>query len=339
VRAVVIGVGHYHATYAPFYLDLLRKHGVEIPAVHDPDTAVAEATAARIGSAAYADMRAMLAEVRPDFILGLGRHVDMPASVEAAIESGIPAIMEKPWGIDPETVAALALRAGAAGAWIATPFSMRHSLWAQRCREMVHAADAMGGVSNLRFRMVRPGVQRYIDQGCPWMLSKAEAGGGVLLNLGIHGMDLCRWITGEEPLVVSAHVSNAVFGLDIEDYAHITLQTPSGVLFHVEVGYTYPQDGGADDERVFYSGSKPGATEQGRFGGGVMLREVPDGLEVVTRDGIETVPTPRDMLTSWEGVVVDCIERIRQGAPPPNTPSDLSRAVSLVFEAYRIAGV
>ena len=338
MRVVVIGVGHYHATYAPFYLDLLRKHEVEIAAVHDPDALVAEATAARIGSAAYDDVRAMLAEARPDFILGLGRHVDMPAAVEAVIESGIPAIMEKPWGIDPETVAALALRAEAAGAWIATPFSMRYSLWAERCREMVHAG-ALGGVSNIRFRMVRPGVQRYVDQGCAWMLSKAGAGGGVLLNLGIHGMDLCRWITGEEPVVASAYISNAVFGLDIEDYAHVTLRTPSGALFHVEVGYTYPRDGGADDERVFYSGLKPGATDQGRFGGSVMLRETPEGLEVVTRDGTETVPTPPDMLTSWEGVLVDCIERIQRGGPPPNTPSDLSRAVALVFEAYRVAAV
>ena len=292
----------------------------------------------RIGSAAYMDIRAMLAEVKPDFILGLGRHIDMPAAVEAAIESGVPAIMEKPWGIDPETVAALAMRAEEAGAWIATPFSMRYGLWAQRCRELVQAGD-LGAVSNIRFRMVRPSVQRYIDQGCPWMLSKAEAGGGVLLNLGIHGMDLCRWITGEEPVVVSAHVSNAVFGLDIEDYAHVTLKTPSGVLSHVEVGYTYPQDGGADDERVCYSELKPGPPDRGRLGRSVMLREVPEGVEVVTREGIDSERTPPGMLTSWEGVLVDCIERIRQGGPPPNTPSDLSRAVSLVFDAYRVAGV
>ncbi len=324
MRAVVIGVGHYHATYPPHYLDLLKKHGVDIVAVHDPDAAVAEAVAARTGSTAYGDMRTMLAEARPDFILGLGRHVDMPAAVEAAIGSGIPTIMEKPWGIDAETVALLALRAEEAGAWIATPFSMRYSLWAHRCREMVQAGT-LGEVSNIRFRMIRPGVQRYIDQGCSWMLSKANAGGGVLLNLGIHGMDLCRWITDEEPVVVSAHVSNSLFGLDIEDYAHVTLQTPRGVLFHVEVGYTYPRDGGADDDHVLFAER-------------AMLRETADGVQVVTRDGTDTERTPRDMLTSWEGVLVDCKQRIQHGHPPPNTPSDLSRAVSLVFEAYRVAG-
>ena len=201
---------------------------------------------------------------------------------------------------------------------------MRYGLWAHRCREMVQAGS-LGGVSSIRFRMIRPGVERYIEQGCPWMLSKADAGGGVLLNLGIHGMDLCRWITDEEPVVVSAHVSNAVFNLDIEDYAHVTLQTPSGILFHVEVGYTYPRDGGSDDERVLFSER-------------AMLRETHDGVEVVTRTGIDAEATPRDMLTSWEGVVVDCLERIQHGHPPPNAPSDLARAVLLVFESYRLAG-
>ena len=324
MRAAVVGVGHYHAMYPPYYLDLLKKHGVEVVAVHDPDTATAEATASRIGSRSFVDMQEMRAETRPDLILGLGRHIAMPAAVEDAIESGIPTIMEKPWGIDAGTVRALALRAEEAGTWIATPFSMRYSLWAQRCREVVQAGS-LGAVSNIRFRMVRPGVQRYIDQGCSWMLSKAEAGGGVLLNLGIHGMDLCRWITDEEPVVVSAHVSNAMFGLDIEDYAHVTLQTPRGILFHVEAGYTYPRDGGADDEHVFFAER-------------AMLRETADGMEVVTRDGSSTEQAPQGMLTSWEGVLVDCIERIREGGPPPNTPTDLSRAVSLVFEAYRVAG-
>jgi predicted dehydrogenase len=29
------------------------------------------------------------------------------------------------------------------------------------------------------------------------MLSKAETGGSALINLGIHGFDLCRYLTGE----------------------------------------------------------------------------------------------------------------------------------------------
>ena len=51
--------------------------------------------------------------------------------------------------------------------------------------------------------------QRYIDSGSAWILSRAEAGGGALLNLGIHGFDVFRYITGEEPKVVAAVTSHA----------------------------------------------------------------------------------------------------------------------------------
>jgi predicted dehydrogenase len=324
MKVAVAGVGHYHATYPPFYLELLKKHGVEIVGLADPDLAVAEAIAARFGGTPYVDFRTMVEEREPDLLLGLGRHIDMPPVVEYAVEQGVPLLMEKPWGTDPATVSRIAQTAEESGAWVMAPFSMRYSLWAQRCRDLVQAGN-LGRVSHVRFRMVRPGVQRYIDQGCEWMLRKAEAGGGVLLNLGVHGMDLCRYITGEEPVVVSAVTSNAVFGLDVEDYAHVILQTPLGVLFHVEAGYTFPLDGGQDDERVLYAER-------------AMLREVATGLEVVTSDGSTVERTPRDFVGSWEGVIVDCIERLEHGAPPPNQPSDFARAVSLVFDAYRLAG-
>src|SRR5215469_16963432 len=64
--------------------------------------------------------------------------------------------------------------------------------------------------------------------------------GGALLNLGGHGFDMARFLTGEEPEVVSAVVSRRVQGGEVEDYALATLRTPSGILFHNEVGYTMP---------------------------------------------------------------------------------------------------
>jgi predicted dehydrogenase len=202
---------------------------------------------------------------------------------------------------------------------------MRHSIWAETVRRVIADGQA-GRVSHIRFRMIRPGVQRYVDQGCAWMLRKAEAGGGVLLNLGVHGFDLCRWLTREEPEIVGAAVSNAVFGLDVEDYASVMLRTPSGIVFHNEVGYTYPQAGGADDERVM-------AAERALF------REEDGMLHIVTADADEVRTAAIGEAAGWEAVVVDCLRRIERGEPPPNLPNDCARAVELTFEAYRMAGI
>jgi predicted dehydrogenase len=89
-------------------------------------------------------------------------------------------------------------------------------------------------------RRIRPTMRRYVEKDSPWMADKSLAGGGALLNLGGHGFDMARFVTGEELQVVSAAASRQVRGGEVEDYALATLRTPSGVLFHNEVGYTMP---------------------------------------------------------------------------------------------------
>src|SRR5215468_7328885 len=94
-RVAVIGVGHYHATLAPFYLRILQNEKLDIVGVHDPDRAVAEDRAKRCGSTAYTNYRAMIEKTRPDFVLSLNCHVSMPGPFCFLVESGIPFLAEK----------------------------------------------------------------------------------------------------------------------------------------------------------------------------------------------------------------------------------------------------
>ena len=325
LRVAVVGVGHYHATYPPYYLQLLAKHGARLVGVSDPNLTMAEVAAQRSWTVAFADYRTMVEETRPDLVLALGRHVDMPDAFRYLVDVGVPFIAEKPWGTDAETVRELATLAESRGAWVATPFSMRYSQWADAARQLI-ASGAGGVTSHIVFRMIRPGVSRYLDYGSPWMLSKREAGGGVLINLGVHGFDLCRYLTGEEPELLSSVVSNAAQGQEVEDYASVVMRTPSGVIFHNEVSYTYPRLDGHDDERKLATAKR-------------LLRATPTGLRITDADRDEVVSPPEGYVTEWDAFIADCLDRLRRGEPPPNMPRDTARAVSLVFAAYEMAGV
>ena len=194
-------------------------------------------------------------------------------------------------------------------------------------REIIRSGQ-LGPVSHVVFRMIRPTMQRYVVWDSPWMLRKAESGGGALINLGTHGFDMCRFITGEEPKVVAAAISNAVHKTDVEDYALVTLRTPSGILFHNEVGYTMPTwpKNATDGER------KVAASK-------AIMREVPGGLHFLGADRDETVPAPKDFPSGgYIRVLRDCFERLERGEPPPMTAADCARAVSLIHDSYRMAG-
>ena len=67
--------------------------------------------------------------------------------------------------------------------------------------------------------------------------------------------------------MVSAVVSRQAHNAEVEDYALATMRTPSGILFHNEVGYTMP---------TWPANQTDG--EQKVAGERLLLRQVPGGL-------------------------------------------------------------
>ena len=325
-RVAVIGADHYHATSTPNYLRILQNEHVDILGVHAPDAAVAAKWAGEYGSTPYTDYRVMIEKTKPEFVVALGRHVAMPAEFRFLVETGIPFLMEKPWGIDDKTVNELADLAEAKQAWAAVPMPFRYSLFAETAVDMRQRGE-LGTISHMLFRFNQPGVQRYVDLGSPWMLSKADAGGGALINLGIHGFDLFRYITAEEPQVVSAVTSHSIYKREVEDYAHVTLRSSSGVVFLNEASYTFPGTGGDQERKLSAQKVFLRATTVGG-----------EGVQIVGPGRDETRRAPEGYLSGWPRVVNECLNRIGRGEPPPATARDCARAVSLICEAYRMAG-
>ena len=274
-RIAVTEVNHWHSSYDAAYLQVLRGLDVDIVGVSDANAALAEDRARRFESRAFTDYRAMIDETKPDFVVALGRHIDMPVIARFLIDAGIPFMMEKPMGTTAEDVTALADLAEARGAWAAVPFPNRLLPWATRAKAMIEAGE-FGRISHVVMRLIRPTMQRYVEWDSPWMWDRELAGGGALLNLGGHGMDLARMLFGPDVSVATAVISNRVHQAQVEDYALATLRSGDGALIHVEVGYTWPTWPENESDLEFkVAGEK------------ATLRVVPDGLQVIGpgRDG------------------------------------------------------
>src|SRR5262249_42931902 len=187
-------------------------------------------------------------------------------------------------------------------------------------------AGTLGKVSHMHVRFNNGGIQRYIDLDNGWMLTKKDAGGGCMINLGVHGIDQFRYITGEEPKVLSAVMSHAMFKQEIEDWGTMLLKSPSGAILVNEAGYTAK---GNDTERLISTDN-------------VLLRETNAGgagVEVHMADGTNTVdPQPKEYKSSWVGVIHDCLDRIANGEPPGATARDAMHATTAIIDGYRAAG-
>jgi len=171
-------------------------------------------------------------------------------------------------------------------------------------------------------------MRRYIEWDSPWMADKPQAGGGALLNLGGHGFDMARFVTGEELQVVSAVVNRQVHAGEVEDYALATLRTPSGILFHNEVGYTMPTW-----PANLTDGEKKVAGER------LLLREIPEGAQLLAPDREEIIPQPEGWEAGYPRAVKEVLEAYGRGDPPPIPASECAHVVRLIFDSYRAAGV
>lgn len=325
-RIAVTEVNHWHSSYDAAYLQVLHDLDVDIVGVSDADLALAEDRARRFDSRAFADYRAMIDETKPDFVVALGRHIDMPAIARFLIEADIPFMMEKPMGTTAEDVNALADLAEARGAWAAVPFPNRLLPWAVRAKAMIEAGE-FGRISHVVMRLIRPTMQRYVEWDSPWMWDRELAGGGALLNLGGHGMDLARMLLGPDVSVATAVISNRVHQAQVEDYALATLRNGDGALIHVEVGYTWPTWPANESDLEFKVAGEKAA-----------LRVVPDGLQVIAPGRDERYPGAASAAGNYPPLIRDMLERAGRGDPPAITARDCANAMQLVHDAYRLAG-
>jgi len=318
MRIVLIGVSHWHT---PFYLDpTLELPDVTIVGVSDPDLARARPVAEKAGCPAYADYRDMCATLRPDFAFALGRHCDMAEEARFLIAQKIPFAMEKPCGITGAEVHDIATRAAQAGVFAAVPFVLRYCPLIDTIREIA----AGESVQYITFKFVGGMVDRYRQQRVEWMLDRATAGGGPLLNLGVHHLDLCRVLLDNAPLqVTGAAISNHTAQLTIEDHAVVLLRG-GGATCVVETGYLYPAPNSVFD--MHYSVR----TDRHYF-----AARDNSMLEIV--DNARNRTTREMKLTNvffYPEFVRDTLRRLRDGRPPIADLDDMAAAMDLVQAAY-----
>jgi predicted dehydrogenase len=63
-----------------------------------------------------------------------------------------------------------------------------------------------------------------------WRNYKNYSGGGILLDQGIHMLDLFRYLSGREFDVLSSHISSSYWDIECEDNAFLMLQSNDNVV-------------------------------------------------------------------------------------------------------------
>jgi predicted dehydrogenase len=330
LRVGVTGASHWHL---PRHAQNLREAGATFVAVCDADPETARRWGGELGCPVVPGV-AEVAAARPDLVLALGRVSDMAAQATLLLEAGIPLLAEKPLGLRGAEVEQVAALAGARGAWVSVALVQRYDpLWAlldglRRGASGGEGADRLGAIAHFHMRIVNGPPQRYTAWGSGWMLRPQTAGGGALLNLGIHGVDAFLHLTGEAPAVAGAALSFAAHRQEVEDFGTVVLRAPGGAVGTVEAGYTYP------DASAGMTRSGDNEVRVGASGAYLIARDA--DVWRVTADGEEVLTGARggDRYRDW---IFDSLARLRDGRAPLAGVQDCLAAVRVLDGAYSAA--
>jgi predicted dehydrogenase len=150
-----------------------------------------------------------------------------------AAEAGKHVLIEKPAGRNAEEIRPILAAAERAGVIAKVGFNHRFHPSFQKARQLVDAG-AIGELMFIRGRYGHGGRAGYERE---WRADPAIAGGGELLDQGVHVIDLARWFLGDF-VDVSGHVANFFWQMPVEDNGFMMLKTAGGQVAWLHVSCT-----------------------------------------------------------------------------------------------------
>jgi predicted dehydrogenase len=279
----------------------------------------------------YSEYRQLLEEDLDVLIVCLTNDIAPDATI-AGLEKGLHVFCEKPPGRDVEDIMRV-IRCEKSNPRLKLMYGFNH-----RYHESVQDAlkilrsGELGKIVNLRGVY---GKSKLITFNQPdWRTKREIAGGGVLLDQGIHMVDLMRLFAGEF-IEVHSFISNSHWGYDVEDNAYALMRTTGGIVGVLNSSATqwrhrFNLDINLDRGSIILGGILSGSKSYGA-----------ETLTVVSADPDNDNGDPKEQTTrynrdpSWEEEInsfTECI--LADSAVESGSSLDAFDTMKLVYKIY-----
>ena len=217
VRIGVIGVGSIGTVHTKAYA---KVPDAEVVAMCDilPDRLKAKAAEFGI-SKTYADYKKLLADKQIDAVsVCVPNNMHAPIAI-AALNAGKHVMLEKPMTLNPDLARDIIAARDKSGKQLQMGMVWRQKDEAQLVKKII-SEGKLGKIYQIRVKLIR---RRGIPGLGGWFTTKACSGGGGLIDIAVHFLDLVMWATDYwDPTRVSAKVYSK-FGSPIKDYHYISM--------------------------------------------------------------------------------------------------------------------
>lgn len=319
IRFGIIGAGAIGA----IHMDILSKLGeaAELRAVTDAYLPLAEQRAAEYGiPVVHPSPEALIADPELDaVVVAVPNQFHAPLTI-AALQAGKHVLLEKPMAINADKAMEIVQEQQRTGKTVMIAQQMRFTGLARAVKAVIDAGQ-VGRIYNVKTGWMR---KKGIPGWGSWFTRKELAGGGPLIDIGVHMLDLSLHLMGSPKPIAVFGTTYAEFGplkrgtgtwgtpnwdgtYDVEDLATALIKLDDGATLSLEVSWAAHAASFTDQPFIHIMGTE----------GGVSI--VGDEATYVTHADNEVVTSkiePLDDVNERELVAKHFIDAIHQGTTP-----------------------
>lgn len=253
----------------------------------------------------------------------LPNYLHAPVAIAAA-ETGKHILCEKPMTISMAHAQAMIDAAEKAGVTLMVRQSTRFAPPYSKVKQVVDSG-VLGKINTLRGVHCHGGPE-FWTPNYEWFFTKAQAGGGAMLDMGIHICDFILWLVGKKVVEVTGFVGTLEKDIEVDDNGITLMRFDDGTFAFFQASWSVKPMG---DSSLTIHGEK----------GVLRLRRDPEHpivLELRTEEGFPDLKYPEVAFPGpWGtacGHFVECLVRGRQ---PMVSGEDGKRALEVVLATFK----
>ncbi|GKX31448.1 oxidoreductase [Vallitalea longa] len=245
----IIGCG----TIMSVHLDSIHEYdGVELIMVCDIDSGLAKSVAQEERCLWVTDYKEVLTNENVDIVHILTPHYLHASMAIEALKMGKHVVLEKPVGINLKELEELKEIASETGLTVGVTLQNRFNPTTIKMKELI-------GSGKLGKLIASKGILTWCRKGeyysdSTWRGKLATEGGGLLINQGIHTLDLMEYIGG--PIKkIKGHIANYSHpDIEVEDTAMMTMEYENGAIGNFYGTNSYGDNSPIEMEFIFEKG-------------------------------------------------------------------------------------
>ena len=279
----------------------------------------------------YSDYQKMITDLQPDFVsiaTESGKHAEIALY---CIDHGVNVIIEKPMAMSIADADEIIRRARAKNVKVAACHQNRFNISVQKLRQALDAGR-FGKLSHGSIHVRWNRNHSYYDQAS-WR-GTWEQDGGALMNQCIHGIDLLRWMLGDEVDTVYAQTRQQFHDyLEAEDLGMAVVSFHNGAIATIE-GTTnvYPCN---LEETLYVFGEKGTVKLGGKSTNNIDVWDFADETEADQRNKGMEEPTSNVYGNGHTSLFADMAEAVAQDRQPYVDAVAGRNALEMVLAIYQ----